>query len=144
MSKIIELWNNEELPIKDGVYFSSGKSISLSVKVYPNLLIEKGDEFDLNDFLEQDPDEVTCIDVMKKIVVNDGHQCFLGEGSFGSEGFIAYLTNEGDLKWVMYFEHSNPFINAVKISNEVIEAESSARYKIIINVNEPANFRISS
>lgn len=39
--------NKEKLPIKDGIYFSSGGSISLSIRFYPDLLIEKGDSFDL-------------------------------------------------------------------------------------------------
>lgn len=143
MSKIIELWNKEELPIKDGVYFSNGKSISLSMKFYPNLLIEKGDPFNLISFLKEESDNVTCIDIMKIIMMSDGYQCFLGEGSYGSEGFIAYITPERYLEWVMYFENSNPFINAIELSNKCIEVESSANYKIVIQLNNPTHVTLS-
>ncbi|CAM4172708.1 hypothetical protein [Serratia silvae] len=144
MAKIVELWNKEELPIKDGVYFSSGKSIAISISTYPDLVIEKGSEFDLEGFLNEGPEEITNIDIMQKVTVNDKFQCFLGEGSHGSEGFIAYLTIGGELEWVMYFEQSNPFVKVVKLSNETIEVESSANYKLIINVDEPENFIASS
>jgi hypothetical protein len=143
MAKIVELWNKEELPIKDGVYFSNGKSIAISISIYPDLVIEKGAEFDLEDFLNEDPEEITNIDVMQKTAVNDKYQCVLGEGSYGSEGFIAYLTTEGNLEWVMYFEQSNPFVKVVKLSNDIIEVESSANYKLIIDVNEPEKFTAS-
>jgi len=143
MSKIIELWNKEELPIKNGVYFSDGKSISLSIIAYPSILIEKGKEFDLDDFLVKNPDEVTSIDIMKRFNLSEEYQCILGEGSYGSEGFVAYLTSKDDLLWVMYFEKSNPFVNLIKLPNLNIEVESSANYKIIINVNDPSNIILS-
>lgn len=142
MSKIVELWNEETLPIKDGVYFSEGSAISLSIKIYPNLIIEKGEPFDLVDFLNREPDCITSIDSTKKITVSDGCQCVIGEGSYGSEGFIAYITPNGYLKWVMYFERSNPFINVVELSNKNIEVESSANYKIVIDLNNPIHIAL--
>lgn len=144
MSKIVELWNEEELPIKDGIYFANGESFSLSVQFYPNLLIEKGKKFDLVSFLNENPDYLTSIDITKKIKMNTGEICLLSEGSYGSEGFIAYMTSDEHLKWVMYFEKSNPFINAIELPNRFLEVESSANYKIIIDLKNPimnVNFR---
>ena len=37
-----------------------------------------------------------------------GGTCLLGEGSYGSEMFIVYLTADEKLNWVIYFEESNP------------------------------------
>lgn len=143
MSKIVELWNEEKLPIKDGIYFSNGVSISLSIEFHPDLLIEKGNSFDLVSFLKDEPDCVTYIDITQKIRMSDGYQCFLGEGSYGSEGFIAYITADGHLKWVMYFENSNPFINAVELSNKIIEIESSGNYKLVIDLKNPIQVSLS-
>ncbi|MFQ0971360.1 MULTISPECIES: hypothetical protein [Gilliamella] len=139
MTKILALWNKQTLPIKDGIYFSTGESISLSTQFYPQLLIKKGKPFNLNLFLDKDPDNITNIDITKKITITNGNQCFLGEGSYGSEGFIAYLTPKDDLKWVIYFETSNPFINATELPNHFLIVESSADFKIVIELNNPIN-----
>lgn len=143
MSKIIQLWNEEKLPIKDAVYFATGESIALSVQFYPKLLIEKGKKFDLNCFLKKEPDYLTNIDITKEVKINSCGKCYLGEGSYGSEGFIAYTKVNKELQWIIYFEKSNPFINAVEISNKLIEVESSANYKIIIDINNPIDIRFS-
>ena len=63
----------------------------------------------------------------------------LGEGSHGSEGFIAYITSDEKLNWVIYFEESNPFINAVELPNTFLEVESSANYKLILDLKNPIN-----
>lgn len=144
MSEIVKLWNEEKLPIKNGIYFANGESFSLSIQFYPNLFIEIGKKFDLASFLNDNPDYLTNIDITKKIKMNTGEICLLGEGSYGSEGVIAYKTPDEHLKWVMYFEKSNPFINAIELSNKFLEVESSANYKIIIDLENPImniNFR---
>lgn len=144
MSKIGELWDEGVLPIKDGIYFSNGDSISLAVRFYPKQLIEKGDFFDLVSFLAENPDYLTNVDPTKIILLSNGDQCFLGEGSYGSEGFIAYKNLKGDLTWVMYFERSNPFINAKELSNNRIEVESSGNYQIVIELDNPTQITFSS
>lgn len=65
-----------------------------------------------------------------------GYQRFLDEGSYGSEGLL-HIISDRYLKWVMYFEKFNPFINAIELSNKCIEVESSANYKIVIDLNIP-------
>ena len=139
MSKINELWNKEKLPIKDGIYFANGESFSFLAKFYPYVFIEKGESFSLVDFLNQNPDCITHIDIFKKIKLQMGGTCLLGEGSHGSEGFIAYITSDEKLNWVIYFEESNPFINAVELSNAFHIVESSANYRIILDLKNPIN-----
>ena len=97
MSKIVELWNEEELPTKDGIYFANGDSISLSIQFYPQLSIKKGREFDLISFLNDRPDYLTRIDVTKRIEMSSKDQCLIGEGSYGSEGFIANVTADDEM-----------------------------------------------
>ncbi len=139
MSKINELWDKEKLPTKDGIYFANGESFSFMAQFYPYVFIEKGESFSLVDFLNQNPDDVTVIDIFKKIKIQTGGTCLLGEGSHGSEGFIAYITSDEKLNWVIYFEESNPFINAVELPNTFLEVESSANYKLILDLKNPIN-----
>lgn len=139
MSKINELWNKEKLPIKDGIYFANGESFSFLAKFYPDIVIKKGKSFSLVDFLNKNPDCITDIDIFEKIKISTGGTCLLGEGSHGSEGFIAYITSDEKLNWVIYFEESNPFINAVELPDTFLKVESSANYTIILDLKDPIN-----
>ena len=139
MSKINELWNKEKLPIKDGIYFANGESFSFLAKFYSDIVIKKGKSFSLVDFLNKNPDCITDIDIFEKIKIPTGGACLLGEGSHGSEGFIAYITSDEKLNWVIYFEESNPFINAVELPDTFLKVESSANYTIILDLKDPIN-----
>ncbi|OCG10546.1 hypothetical protein [Gilliamella apicola] len=139
MSKINELWNKKKLPIKNGIYFANGESFSFLAKFYPDIVIKKGKSFSLVDFLNQNPDCITDIDIFKKIKIPTDGACLLGEGSHGSEGFIAYITSDEKLNWVIYFEESNPFINAVELPDTFLKVESSANYRIILDLKDPIN-----
>ncbi|OTQ70548.1 MULTISPECIES: hypothetical protein [unclassified Gilliamella] len=139
MSKINELWNKEKLPTKDGIYFANGESFSFLAKFYPHVFIKKGGSFNLVDFLNKNPDCITTIDIFQKIKIQKGGTCLLGEGSHGSEGFIAYISSDEKLNWVIYFEESNPFINAIELPDKFLEVESSANYRIILDLKNPIN-----
>ena len=139
MSKINELWNKEKLPTKDGIYFANGESFSFLAEFYPHVFIKKGESFNLVDFLNKNPDCITNIDIFQKIKIQMGGTCLLGECSHGSEGFIAYISSDEKLNWVIYFEESNPFINAIELPDKFLEVESSANYKIIVDLKNPIN-----
>jgi hypothetical protein len=141
-SAIISLWEENLLPIKDGVYFSNGKSISKKIYSYPAPRIENGQEFDLNKFLQDNTDETTSIDGLKEISLKNKGYCLVGEGSHGSEGFIAHLDKNHELIWVIYSEESNPFINIMEEQENIVTVESSANFKIKIDVNDPVNLEI--
>ena len=144
MSKINELWNKEKLPTKDGIYFANGESFSFLAEFYPHVFIKKGESFNLVDFLNKNPDCITTIDIFQKIKIQMGGTCLLGECSHGSEGFIAYISSDEKLNWLIYFEESNPFINAIELPDKFLEVESSANYKIIVDLKNPININIVS
>ena len=144
MSKINELWNKEKLPTKDGIYFANGESFSFLAEFYPHVFIKKGESFNFVDFLNKNPDCITTIDIFQKIKIQMGGTCLLGECSHGSEGFIAYISSDEKLNWVIYFEESNPFINAIELPDKFLEVESSANYKIIVDLKNPININIVS
>ena len=54
------------------------------------------------------------------------------------------LMSRRMMKWVMYFEKSNPFINAVELPGMALEVESSGNYKIIIDLTNPINITLST
>lgn len=139
---IVNLWENETLPVKDAVYFSNGEAFSLKITSYPLPNIQRNGWFDLHDFYEANKEEITEIDVFKVIQLSNGYYCCIGEGSYGSEGFIAYLDSNKSLVWVIYSESSNPFINVDEDDSGNIFVESSARVKLKININNPINLEL--
>ncbi|PWU30902.1 hypothetical protein DK254_10800 [Pseudomonas sp. RW407] len=144
MKNIIELWSNEELPIKDGVYFSNGKSFSISILAYPAPHICSRGWFDFEEYFKGNQEEVTSIDVTKRVVLKGGACCYVGEGSYGSEGFIAYENNHKLLEWVVYSESSNPFIDIKEGGANALVAESSAGFKIKISISNPEEMEVVS
>lgn len=58
-------------------------------------------------------------------------------GGYGSEGFIAYLDREEKLVWVIYSENSNPFVSATILHDSTITIDSSAGFRLKVNVLKP-------
>ncbi|MHA8111788.1 hypothetical protein ACX122_01425 [Kosakonia cowanii] len=143
MKNIIQLWEDGLLPIKNAIYFSNGKSFLCEIRPYPTPYIEKNGEFDFSAFYEEDKDEVTDIDKFREIKLANNCYCCIGEGSYGSEGFIAYLDENKKLVWVLYSEESNPFINVYEYMPGIIIVESSSNIRLRININNPVDLELA-
>jgi len=138
---IVDLWEKDMLPIKDAIYFSDGRSFSCKITSCPTQKIELGDKFDVNEFINN-IDEITNIDGIKEIKLSNSGYCSVGDGSYGSEGFIACLGKGRNLIWVLYSEKSNPFINVREDPVNTIVAESSSGFRLKINLNNPLELKI--
>ncbi|EJI3495537.1 hypothetical protein NEU90_002889 [Salmonella enterica] len=142
MKNIIQLWEDNLLPIKDAIYFSNGRSFLCKIMDYPTLHIERNGEFDFSAFFEKNKDEVTDIDKFREIKLANNCYCCVGEGSYGSEGFVAYLDENKNLVWVLYSEESNPFINVSEYIPDIIIVESSSNIRLKININNPMDLEL--
>ncbi|ANO87882.1 hypothetical protein KV337_004988 [Escherichia coli] len=143
MKNIIQLWEDGLLPIKDAIYFSNGESFLCKITSYPTPCIEKNGEFDFSAFYEKNKDEVTDIDKSREVKLANNCYCCIGEGSYGSEGFIAYLDENKNLVWVLYSEESNPFINITEYTSDIIIVESSSNIRLRININNPVDLELA-
>ncbi|EAU5054143.1 hypothetical protein F8926_24795, partial [Salmonella enterica subsp. enterica serovar Kentucky] len=79
MKNIIQLWEDNLLPIKDAIYFSNGRSFLCKIMDYPTLHIERNGEFDFSAFYEKNKDEVTDIDKFREIKLANNCYCCVGE-----------------------------------------------------------------
>ncbi len=140
---ILDLWAEEQLPIKNGLYWADGRSLAMNIESYPHPRLKQGEWFDLSHFHECNPDETTYITMTKRIQLSNGGYGCVGEGSHGSEGFVAYLQPGGQLTWVMYSESSNPFVDIVEEANGVICAHSSANFVLRLHVDEPDRVKLN-
>lgn len=141
MKSIVDLWDEHLLPIKDAVYFADGTAFSIDITSYPVPSFEKGNDFYFSDFFKNNSDEITDVDLFKKKSLSDkGWLCF-GEGSYGSEGFIAYLNSDETLEWVLYSEDSNPFVEMKEVEGFVY-VKSSSNICLKIKINDPRQIEL--
>lgn len=143
MTSLIErLWLADELPIRDGLYRADGAScdVEVAASVAGNLKILS--PFSLEDFLSQDPEmrRTSIATTLIKSLPNDAGYVFCGEGSYGSEGFFGRIDQRKNLMWVVYLEHSNPFIDA-SISDIGVTFTSSLEVSITVDL-EASEFRV--
>lgn len=136
MNLIKELWQNENLPTKDGLYFVDGRSFSAIIDATlddVNFLVKR-DQFDLEAFLRDNSDCLTTIDITKKVLLNEqeGYLC-CGEAAHGSEGFFARLDINEKLVWVVYFEESNPFVD-IKVDGDYVKFITNLDTNVSVNI----------
>ncbi len=139
---IVKLWNDETLPIKDGLYFPDGRSLFLSIACAPTPVVTTGDWFDVSEFHDKNKDELAHIDTFKEVPLSSGGILCIGGGSYGSEGFIAHLDSQKHLIWALYAERSNPFIHASENDDGTVIVESSAGFKLKIDPADPGRLHL--
>ncbi|WP_139273992.1 hypothetical protein [Saccharopolyspora flava] len=93
--------------------------------------------FDLEEFLRAEPEETTSFDITRKVPIDAGFLC-CGDGSFGSEGFCGQLDGDGELKWVVYLEECNPFVE-IAVEGEFATFRSSSGVWLRINFKDSGN-----
>jgi hypothetical protein len=136
-----ELWKREELPCIDAIFFPNGKALRIHIDL-PQSTIDIGDEFNSNEFILQDIENVSSIGLACEILMGNGFKCYAGEGSFGSDGFIACLNNKDDIAWIFFSEWSNPFDELEEISPGKVRATSTANFSLLIDIENPLNMEI--
>ncbi|MBC1375781.1 hypothetical protein [Listeria farberi] len=142
MERISNLWDREELLIKNGIHFSSGTGLEVDINYYATPSIKIGSYFDFLEVYKKDYTNVTHIDIFNEMELASGCYCCIGEGSHGSEGFVAYLDADKNLLWVLYSEASNPFVRITEEYENIVVAESSANFKVRIDVNNPTSLSL--
>jgi hypothetical protein len=137
MRTITELWNDETLPIHDGLYRADDASCAVRLNSEALGGLEFGESFDVAALLGGDPEWVTSVDITHDVALpsGEGYLC-CGEGSFGSEGFFARLDAARGLRWVVYLERSNPF-HAITVDGDRATFRSTSGIDVTVPVDMP-------
>jgi hypothetical protein len=114
--KIVQLWAKGLAPAWDGLYRADGSARAVNMGGGAKLDgFGLGPPLDLDALLDEDPDNLTFIDIHRCAYIpipnGSGYVCG-GEGSHGSEGFFARLDRDRNLVWIVALRDSNPFENA--------------------------------
>ncbi|MDX5572590.1 hypothetical protein PV779_19170 [Streptomyces sp. ID01-9D] len=92
--------------------------------------------FDLAEILESDPSWVSSVDGLVAVDLGSRGLLWGGEGSYGSEGFIARLTGERTLIWAIFFSESNPF-DRIQLAGNVATFSSTSGLEIAVDIDDP-------
>lgn len=137
MPPIDELLVRDKLPILDAIHFADGRSYPACLDDSKAAGVSFGAVFDLQDLDVDSVAGFARIDLHWPHILLDGSRIQLGEGGYGSEGFILHSGADGGLRWVLYFEYSNPFSRCSEIAPGLVELESTSRVMLRLQVADP-------
>ncbi|MFF9849420.1 hypothetical protein [Streptomyces litmocidini] len=136
MTTIERLWEDYELPLADALHYADGHSYDVALDSTAPSGFSVLSPFDLDEMLEDDPSWVSSVD--GRAVADLGERGLLwgGEGSYGSDGFLARLTADRKLIWAMFFTESNPF-DRIRLSGDVAAFSSTSGVEIAVDIDDP-------
>ncbi|MFJ4336914.1 hypothetical protein [Streptomyces sp. NPDC088915] len=136
MTAIERLWAAYELPAEDALFCADGRSHAVALDPAAPSGFTLLAPFALDDVLEGDPSRVSPVD--GRVAVDLGERGLLwgGEGSYGSEGFLARLTADRALIWAMFFMESNPF-DRIRPSGNAATFSSTSGVEITVDIDDP-------
>jgi hypothetical protein len=105
-------WRNGRLPIADAVCFPSGKMMLLSSDLAGGEVpeIRVVGETSIEVFVSAKPGWFAEVDSLCELRLSGVGTFIAGEGSYGSDGFIALTDEHASLIYSAFFAFSNPFI----------------------------------
>ncbi|MEU7027977.1 hypothetical protein AB0A60_14950 [Streptomyces sp. NPDC046275] len=145
MTTIERLWEGLELPLADALHFADGHSYAVALDPTAPSGFSVLSRLDLDEMREEDPSSVSSVSSVSLVssvdgraVVDLGEEGLLwgGEGSYGSEGFLARLTAGRKLIWAMFFTESNPF-ERIRLSGSVATFRSTSGVAITVDIDDP-------
>ncbi|MEU8887671.1 hypothetical protein [Streptomyces sp. NPDC048442] len=136
MTTIERLWEGFEFPLTDALHYADGHSYDAVLDPAAPGGFTVLAPFDLEEMLEGDPSWVSEVDGLAVMDLGEKGLLWGGEGSYGSEGFIARLTVDRALIWGMFFMESNPF-DRIRISGNVATFSSTAGFELAVDIDDP-------
>jgi hypothetical protein len=136
MSTITTLWAERELLVQDGLYFGTGEAVRAELAPGSDTGLRLTEPFDPAAELRADPENVTSVDISAFETLPDGGRLVCGDGSWGAEGFFGRLTADDEVRWLMYFEDSNPFAEITRYGS-IATFWSTSAVTITVNIDDP-------
>ncbi|MFF6833496.1 hypothetical protein ACFY84_16700 [Streptomyces sp. NPDC012438] len=130
------LWEDFALPAEDALHYADGRSYGVVLDPAAPGGFAVLAPFDLGEVLEADPARVSSVDGLAVADLGEGGLLWGGEGSHGSEGFLARLTTDRALVWAVFFSESNPF-SRVRLSGNVAAFTSTSGFEVTVDIDDP-------
>ncbi|WP_437624741.1 hypothetical protein [Sorangium sp. So ce1151] len=132
MTSIQEKWRDRSCPLFDGVTYRDGTIVLMECSVFLGDDEEVGQvhlrplaRSTLDSFVDYNPEGWVHVGGPAPVVDGArGLELTFGEGSMGGDGFVAVSDAGGELRWVAFFQGSNPFERAW-LEEDVVVAMST-------------------
>lgn len=139
------LWKDGRCPLISGILYADGTVKILNPKqvVEYNDVPEYSGTTTIQELSKLGEIYYTHIYKHKYIEITELElKVYYGEGSWGSEGFIAVCDSKQDsLQWIAFFEYSNPIINVEHVNGKIY-AYSNLGHKWVFDIRHPENVRV--
>lgn len=145
---IQEKFEEEECPLFDGVLFGTGAIVLMESRTYVGDSGVVGQvrplaRSTLDSFLEYNPDGwVSFTSLSSSRWELAGLVLTCGEGSLGADGFVAVREIDGPLRWIAFFQNSNPF-TSVSLAGDEVVALSTLNHLWRFPVDRPEFVRVT-
>ncbi|MEH6420862.1 hypothetical protein [Pseudomonas sp. CGJS7] len=122
MSVLVKYWQEERIPILNGIIFPDGAVWPVHPVDAPRdsplrLRIREDEQATLGD----DTEWTSCSPLMEAANIDLGLKAVVGECGMGGDGYVALLENLGNrIRWIAFFDFSNPFEHVSLEVNQVV------------------------
>jgi hypothetical protein len=137
MNKILALWEERLVVACQGVYYRDGCARALVVAdPATGGGVHIGEPIDADAVLAADAGHATSVDVVlaETILPGSGLVLQCGECDQGSEGYLALLDADRSLRWIAFFENSNPFVT-IDVHGSVAAVRNSDGKAVSIRID---------
>jgi len=146
---IQQIWKDRRWPIRDGIYFAD-ETVALIDIGNPQDITKEAFSATVHSYVKlntlkefQEDYKTHLCETFKQEYPDADVTVLCGEGSHGSEGFIATCRiSTNNLIWLAYLSESNPFEKA-SLSNGFVTAVSNHGHKWQFPMEEPETFKIN-
>ncbi|MEU1664511.1 hypothetical protein ABZ547_13010 [Streptomyces sparsogenes] len=136
MRDLERLWQDFRLPIRDALHLASGDSYDVTLASDEPSGWKVLAPFDVSEMLAREPDWTSSVDGLISVELEQGGFLWGGDGSYGSEGFVARLAPDRSLIWAIFFMESNPF-EEVQLFDEIAAFTSTSGIKVTVDIDDP-------
>ena len=114
---------------ENSITFGDGSVILLEKEKLQEsaIIIKIKNKTNIESIITSDYDNFSFIDVLK-IYRHKSFTVYIGEGSYGGDGFI-YLTDNksSELVWFAFFDFSDPFVDVIINNDQIITTTNNDR-----------------
>ncbi|GAA2103035.1 hypothetical protein GCM10009759_38050 [Kitasatospora saccharophila] len=139
MNALLQLWERGERPADDGLYRADGRAWYVTEDYGPDDLagFALAEPTSVRELL--DPERTTSADTHPAghLVLPDGSGTLVcGDGSLGSEGFVARLGPDGAPVWLLTLADGNPF-EAIALTGTRARFTNNRGHGLVVDLAEP-------
>jgi hypothetical protein len=145
-TEVVGAWRDERVPLANAVTFADGSMIILEVDRYSDgsVIVRALGKTTFASFASFNPGWWAAITPLCESRSPSGHVVIAGEGSQGSDGFIALCGVNGEFQHCTFFTRSNPFVNVqVNAGAAVILATNNLGEQWSMSLTEPWNIHVT-